>query len=138
MTPPSVSVHTVLRMLRPELGWPIPASFTYEQAAPFEVALTVTNGDDLSVWRFARDLLIEGCEGAAGYGDVRVFPHRNPGGPAVAILLDAQEDTWLLEADRRVVARFLDRSFALVPRGKEAKFADVDAGLARFLAGETR
>lgn len=136
MTPASVSVHTVLRMLRPHLGWPIQASFTYEQALPFEVALAITNGDDLTVWRFARELLTEGIDGAAGLGDVRVFPHRSPNGPAVAILLDAPEDTWLLEADRRVVDGFLKRSFVLVPRGRESQFADVDAGLAGLLAGE--
>jgi hypothetical protein len=138
VTPASVSVHTVLRMLRPHLGWPIQTSLTYEQALPFEVALTITNGDELTVWRFARELLTEGIDGAAGLGDVRVFPHRNPSGPAVAILLDAPEGVWLLEADRRVVARFLKRSFVLVSRGRESEYANVDAGLARLLAGESR
>jgi hypothetical protein len=110
-----------------------PATFRYDPAAPYEVALVF--GDD-NVWTFARDLLADGLIAATGDGDVRVWPERLGQATAAAMIrLTSPDGMALLEAPYGLVAGFVVQVYERVRRGRESVFMDLDAGLTGFLAG---
>ena len=69
----------------------------------------------------------------SGIGDVRVWPWSTPRGEAVALALSSPDGNALFEISRGLVARFLKRTYALVPRGKETDSLDVTATVTRLL-----
>lgn len=108
----------------------------YDRACPYEAELDF--GDDV-VWTFARNLLAIGLREPAGIGDVRVWPERiGMATASVMIRLSTPDVTRLFEAHHWAVREFVNRIYRLVPKGSESDWLDVDAGLARLLAGETR
>ena len=84
-------------------------------------------------WSFARELLATGLVEPSGIGDVRVWPWSTPRGEAVALALSSPDGNALFEISRGLVARFLKRTYALVPRGKETDSLDVTATVTRLL-----
>ena len=126
-----------LRSADPEFcGRIAPAVLRYNRFCPYEVALDL--GDDI-VWTFARNLLAVGLREPAGIGDVRVWPERiGQVTASVMIRLSSPEGTRLFDAHHWAVREFVDRIYAVVPKGSESDWLDVDAGLARLLAGEAR
>ncbi len=95
------------------------------------------HGEDLVpetvTWTFARELLAAGLDGWVGIGDVRVWPWTSPRGEFVAVSLSAPDGSALFEAPRRVLVRFLRRTYVAVPRGREADHLDLDGALARLM-----
>ncbi|MCX3058533.1 SsgA family sporulation/cell division regulator [Streptomyces beihaiensis] len=131
-----------------ELSFRIPVELRYEAADPYAVRLTFhLPGDAPVTWAFGRELLVDGINGAAGDGDVRVSPVRGATGGAtgelpgeVHIRLQVGSDQALFRAGVAPLIAFLDRTDKLVPLGQEQALADfeaeLDEALDRILAEE--
>lgn len=126
-----------LRSEDPEFcGRIVYAILRYDRTCPYEVELDFGDG---CVWTFARNLLAVGLREPAGIGDVRVWPERiGMATASVMIRFTSPDVTRLFEAHYWAVREFVDRIYGLVPKGSEPDWLDVDAGIARILAGETR
>ncbi len=130
-------------------GWatsvPVPVSLRFDLDDPFAVHLVFATGPGREVrWVFARELLREGLLHPVGGGDVRVWPSEadtDDGGvarDAVLIELTSPSGQACFEASATELARFLDRTLALVPAGAETDLVDVDAALTALLAVDGR
>jgi hypothetical protein len=129
----AVSADIGLRLLAAGRELPASARFCYDTSDPYEVRVVFHAGlGELAEWVFARSLLAQGLEGAAGAGDVRVWP--SAGGRVTVIELSSPYGTARFEAPGAGIARFLARSYKLVPDGTEPARADLDAGIAAILA----
>jgi hypothetical protein len=134
--PTIVLVETTLRPVTPDANAsPAPATFRYDPADPYAAHLRIWTEPEPVIWSFARELLLTGLDQPAGIGDVQVWP--SPGttldGQAVAISFSSPDGPMRYEVRRSVVVTFLRRSYALVPRGQESRYQDVDTALARLL-----
>jgi hypothetical protein len=117
---------------------PLAAGLSYSQDDPYAVRLDLHVGlDEPVTWVFARDLLAAGAEGNYGLGDVRVWPSLASRDEVPVMVLNIRLSSphgrAKFEAPLRDVARFLDRSYELVPRGRESDHVDLDAALAEIL-----
>ncbi|MBO1336749.1 SsgA family sporulation/cell division regulator [Streptomyces sp. VRA16 Mangrove soil] len=131
-----------------ELSFRIPVELRYESTDPYAVRLTFhLPGDAPVTWAFGRELLVDGVNGAAGDGDVRVSPVERAGGGGtgempgeVHIRLQVGSDQALFRAGVAPIIAFLDRTDKLVPLGQEQALADfeadLDEALDRILAEE--
>ena len=80
---------------------------------------------------FTRDLLSAGLTVESGQGDVRVIPR----GRALVIELFTSAGMMRFTGPPAEVRKFLRETQARVPPGTEARHVDLDAGIARLLAG---
>lgn len=102
----------------------------YDFADPLAVSLRFETREQVS-WTFSRDLLADGCLSPVGAGDVQVAPT----GRGVCLTLFPGEDRqsrFFIEAD--ALESFLEESYALVPRGREAPTPALERVLAEILA----
>lgn len=131
-----VQLGTYMRPLAPDAtARPIWANLLYDPGDPYAVRIRF-EGDEPGhtvTWLFARDLLAAGLDEPVGLGDVRIWPWSSPRGQFIALSLSSPEGSALYEAPRNVLARFLRRSYAAVPRGREGDQLDLDAVLADLL-----
>ncbi|WP_147137137.1 SsgA family sporulation/cell division regulator [Stackebrandtia albiflava] len=136
--PATVEVETTMRFVAPDFTTiNVRASMRYDQGDPYAVHVVFhpSNIDAEQVsWSFARELLATGLVEPAGIGDVRVWPWSTPRGDAIALALSSPDGNALFEISRSLVSRFLRRSYALVPKGKEPETLNVDSAVARLLA----
>ncbi|GHF56384.1 SsgA family sporulation/cell division regulator [Streptomyces thermodiastaticus] len=108
----------------------VPATLRYASADPLAVHLDFPpdaslDGREVS-WTFARSLLKEGLRRPAGVGDVRLRPC---GQACTALELHSSSGMALLQFDTPALRRFLLRTYAVVPPGREDAGAAVDRGL---------
>ncbi|MFD7164983.1 SsgA family sporulation/cell division regulator [Streptomyces violascens] len=124
-----------------ELSFRIPVELTYDAMDPYAVRMTFhLPGDAPVTWAFGRELLLDGINGPAGDGDVRV----EPSGPEelcdVHIRLQVGGDHALFRAGAAPLVAFLDRTDKLVPLGQEWTLGEFDEhledALGRILAEE--
>lgn len=109
---------------------PIDTELTYTSADPHAVTITFRWQDREVTWLMGRDLLARGLNFASGHGDVRVRPRR--GGGVLELCAGARVSVFHFPA--RVVRRFLDATYELVPSGHEFERIDFEAGLRELLA----
>ncbi|MGH4031452.1 SsgA family sporulation/cell division regulator [Actinomycetota bacterium Odt1-20B] len=113
---------------------PVPVTLRYSDSDP--LAVQVVFPPDVSLdgaevtWIFGRRLLEEGLRAPAGSGDVHIWPC---GRARTVLEFHAPAGLALVQFDRAVLRRFLQRSYAVVPSGGEADRLDLDRGLARLL-----
>ncbi|MEU3305267.1 SsgA family sporulation/cell division regulator [Streptomyces sp. NPDC006678] len=119
-----------------EMSLPVSMRLRYEPSDPYVVraAFTAVDSDETVEWIIGRDLLIDGLEGPAGEGDIRIWPADGPDRCDSYILLDPPAGTALLKARTHEIKTFLEGTEAVVPRGTELGHIDLDASLAHFLA----
>jgi hypothetical protein len=141
----TVSAELGLRLVvPPQIVVPLVASLSYSSEDPYAIRVAFQVGADESVeWVFARDLLSRGLEGRTGLGDVRVWPAdvqedpdtgaRRRARGVLNIELSSPFGQARFEAPVRDVANFLDRTYRVVPAGRESSFVDVEAELAAIL-----
>ncbi|NML54768.1 SsgA family sporulation/cell division regulator [Streptomyces sp. R302] len=99
---------------------PVPTRFRYKEADPYAVETVFRQGDTNITWTFARDLLSEGSQAAAGEGDVKVWPNDSArGGARIFIELSPPSGTALVSLPRAFVEDFLDQITSIVPPGTE-------------------
>jgi sporulation and cell division protein SsgA len=137
--PTAVEVTTSLRLLTPDsTALPVLASLRYDPADPYAVHVLFhpkSPGGGSVRWSFARELLVTGLTQPVGLGDVRVWPWANSVGDVVALALCSPDGSALFEVPRGVLVRFLRRTCAAVPRGRESEHLDIDTVVSRLLAG---
>jgi hypothetical protein len=115
---------------------PVPARLCYHSADPLAVhfvfpAEVCLDGSE-ATWTFGRTLLEEGLRGPAGAGDVHLWPC----GPRhTAVELHAPCGMALLRFDTEALRRFLLRTYAVVPAGREDIGAAVEQGLEALFGG---
>ena len=127
----TVSAELGLSLVVPDHGSvPLVASLYYNADDPYAIRMAFHVGTDEPVeWIFARDLLAVGLEGPAGEGDVQVWPADEHGRELLNIALSSPFGEAHFEAPAEAIANFLDRTFRIVPMGKESQAIDIDAEL---------
>jgi hypothetical protein len=131
---------------------PLMAGLHYASADPYAIrmAFHVGTGEPVE-WALSRDLLAAALVSPQGIGDVRAWPSAAPGGPAAG---GAEEETAAgpqaarvlhlemsspfghaqFQASAAAVAAFLQKTYAIVPAGRESDFLDFDAELTELLS----
>lgn len=133
--PPDL-VTTVRQMRLPDAGIPVLARFRYDRADPFGVTLVLTPaGHPPVVWHLSRELLSSGLRVFSGIGAVRAWPSPGRGAEGqLRLRLGPSEAYALFEIDRAGLRRWLERTYASVPRETEAQGVDWDALTTRLLS----
>ena len=135
--PATIEVDTTMRFVAPDFTTiNVRASMQYDQDDPYAIHVVFHPGStesELVSWSFARELLAAGLVEPTGIGDVRVWPWTTPRGEAIALALSSPDGNALFEISRSVVARFLRRSYTLVPKGREPESLNVDAAVTKLL-----
>ena len=117
---------------------PLVASLYYSVSDPYAIRMAFHVGNDEPVeWIFARDLLADGLMAPEGDGDVRVWPslETDPDDKeygrhsVINIELSSPFGEALFEAPSEDIANFLNRTYRIVPMGKENDVIDFDAEL---------
>jgi hypothetical protein len=109
----------------------MPAELRYDPNDPLAVTLAIgTQCEAPVIWVFARDLLAEGVNSAAGKGDITVEPASEDAPHDVVRITLATDCLATMTADRNKVLEFLLASFSAVPSGCEMDQIDFDAEIA--------
>jgi Streptomyces sporulation and cell division protein, SsgA len=117
----------------------------YNDSDPYAVRMAFHVGTDEPVeWIFARDLLAAGIEARHGEGDVQVWPSpvscaeaddldvigsADAGGTILNIELSSPFGQAHFEAPAQAMSAFLQRTFQIVPAGRESDFIDIETEL---------
>ena len=127
---------------------PLVASMYYSGSDPYAVRMAFHVGTDEPVeWIFARDLLAAGIESRQGDGDVQVWPSpvsvaetgeldligtEEPGGTQGKVLnieLSSPFGQAHFEAPADAMSAFLQRTYQIVPAGRESRYIDIETEL---------
>ncbi|GEC03249.1 sporulation protein SsgA [Streptomyces spinoverrucosus] len=109
----------------------------YSPHDPCAVHIDFDAGADTPVtWVFARELLARGTVRPSGHGDVRIWPTHEGQRRVLCLALSSPSGQALLHAPLSVVDRWLQRTYEMVPDGKEWQLLDLDDELCELL-GET-
>ncbi|MER5938008.1 SsgA family sporulation/cell division regulator [Streptomyces sp. NPDC001928] len=115
---------------------PIRPTLRYAATDPFAVHIDfpadVSEDDRGATWTFARSLLEEGLDSAAGMGDVRMVPS---GRSRTIIEFHAPHGMVTIRFGTAALRRFLQRSYSVVERGREDLGPELDHGLLSLLDG---
>ncbi|MEU5207614.1 SsgA family sporulation/cell division regulator [Streptomyces sp. NPDC020742] len=125
-------------LLGPDEAVPVAGRFSFRSDRPYEVEVAfLSRGRTVATWLFARELLLGGLHDEVGEGDVRVWPHHGPG-RAQRVHLELSTDDSVCELSVRTaeLTAWLEQTAAIVPPGDEGSYLDMDAHLARLLAGK--
>jgi hypothetical protein len=141
----TISAELGLRLVVPQQTIvPLVASMYYSGSDPYAVRMAFHVGTDEPVeWIFARDLLAAGIESRQGEGDVQVWPSTascEDGESDMIGAADAEEKVLNIElsspfgqahfeAPAQAMSAFLQRTYQIVPAGKESTFIDIETEL---------
>lgn len=93
----------------------------YDATDPYAVTIDFMNGGDTASWQIARDLLRDGQNEERGHGDIVVGPSRRRHGTHLEITLRSPQDGHAeFDIPLKELTDFLDRTYELVPSGKES------------------
>ena len=127
-----------LRLIGPDgLTVSLACSLTYSRQEPYAVRLLLDTGTGKSVeGTFGRDLLAAALYRAEGIGDVRAWPSEaeGAGGKILNIEVGPPGECARFKARTAGIKTFLERTYELVPGGKESAFLNLDAELAELLS----
>ncbi|WP_405876832.1 SsgA family sporulation/cell division regulator [Streptomyces sp. NBC_01136] len=119
-----------------ERGVTVLTRLRYDPHDPFAVSVVFHTDVNGSVpWFFARDLLARGVLRPSGQGDVQVWPTGEGPDAVLNLALSSPHGAARLTAPLAVVTQWLDRTYRLVPMGRETDGLDFDAELSRLLHG---
>jgi len=142
----TISAELGLRLVVPQQTIvPLVASMYYSGSDPYAVRMAFHVGTDEPVeWIFARDLLAAGIESRQGEGDVQVWPSpmsvaeadgldvigtSDVSGMILNIELSSPFGQAHFEAPAQAMSAFLQRTYQIVPAGKESGFIDIETEL---------
>lgn len=112
---------------------PVVTRWSYTSTDPFAVTLAVRTRHDRWVeWIVGRELVVEGLDGPAGIGDLRLRPRTVQGYHVIEIEIRTGQGRAVLEVDHDLLGRFLDCTRELVPLGEESGLLDLDATIERI------
>ena len=121
-------------VLAPDERIMVPTRLVYGAHDPFAVHIVFDPGTERSVSGIlARDLLAQGLFRPSGQGDVHIWPTGSGPGAELNLALSSPHGFARLTSPLPLVARWLERTYRLVPSGTEADGFDVDAELSRLL-----
>ena len=149
----TVSAELGLRLVAAEQTIvPLVASLHYSGSDPYAIRMAFHVGpEDPVEWIFARELFADGMTTPEGDGDVQVWPSvaesrdadndagNNAGGTArgplglLNIKLRSPFGEAHFEAPIEAIASFLDRTYWIVPMGRESAVIDIDGELSSLL-----
>jgi Streptomyces sporulation and cell division protein, SsgA len=149
----TVSAELGLRLVAAEQTIvPLVASLHYSGSDPYAIRMAFHVGpEDPVEWIFARELFADGMTTPEGDGDVQVWPSvaeskdadTDPGNDAggtargplsvLNIKLCSPFGEAHFEAPIEAIANFLDRTFDIVPMGRESAVIDIDGELSSLL-----
>lgn len=120
-----------LRLVVPDrTAIPLLATLEYAAHDPYAIRIAFHVGDDDPVeWIFARELLTVGIVRHVGEGDVQVWPAEHAEDRALNLALSSPFGRACFEAPLKPLTEFLNRTYEIVPAGREADFIDVEAEL---------
>ena len=130
-----VSADLDLRLVVPDRA-PVPlvASLSYCADDPYAVRMAFHVGMEQPVeWIFARELLTAGPQYLTGDGDVQVWPASDDAENVLNIALSSPFGQALFEAPAADVAEFVERTYELVPAGREGEFVDIESEIDELL-----
>ena len=132
---PVLAQHVTLRAPHcPPGSVELDALFEYDSRDPFAVWITFGSGAASIRWAMSRSLLAEGLTDPAGDGDLRLRPSLdNEGSGVVVFEFHSPDGSLVTQAPTRDVYRFLTRTLASVPAGREAEHLDLDLLVADLL-----
>jgi hypothetical protein len=114
----------------------VPVVLRYDSADPLAVRATfaaeVSLDSTPAIWTFARELLASGLRTPSGHGDVHIWPC---GRAQTVVELRSPDGVALVQFTTSALRRFLLRSYALVPAGREDLGPSLDRGLSALLGG---
>jgi hypothetical protein len=129
-------------------GHAAPVRLLYDSADPFAIRIDISalvDGIDPDAgptrpWMFARTILADALTAGGRYGLHDVVVARDPGSPWVTITIGGPdgfggESSMDIRVGHRALLRFLERTAALVPLGRESEHLDVDAAIAQLFGG---
>ncbi len=127
--------HVRARLVTPgSPEFPIRPTLRYRAAEPFAVHVEfpahVSADEDGVTWTFARSLLEEGLDRAAGIGDVRIRPC---GRSRTVVEFHAPHGMAAIRFGTAALRRFLQRSHAVVEPGREDLGPELDNVLMSLL-----
>ena len=149
----TVSAELGLRLVAAEQTIvPLVASLHYSGSDPYAIRMAFHVGpEDPVEWIFARELFTDGMTTPEGDGDVQVWPSaaeskdadnnagNDTGGTArgplsvLNIKLRSPFGEAHFEAPIEAIANFLDRTYGIVPMGRESAVIDIDGELSSLL-----
>jgi hypothetical protein len=131
-----MALPLTLLATEPIASVPTAMSVTLRYAAvdPYAVSMVFPAGPsaDVVTWTFDRELLRDGLLGAAGEGDVRLWPEAEDA-LTLYVELAAPAGRALLNAPIATLRAFLDATAELVAFGVESEFVDIDHELEALL-----
>jgi Streptomyces sporulation and cell division protein, SsgA len=99
----------------------LPAVLGYDPEDPWAVEVSFGRASGTVRWLVGRDLLLVGMTDPVGEGDVQLWPSIDEYGcAAVVVQLSSPNGRLVTQLPTRDLARFLDRTLALVPEGSES------------------
>jgi hypothetical protein len=135
----TVSAEIGLRLIVPQQTIvPLVASLSYTTEDPYASRIAFHVGLDEPVeWIFARELLAKGIEARTGLGDVLAWPASESAdgvpGRVLNLVLSSPFGQAHFEALVADVSAFLERTYQVVPDGREGDYVDVEAELSALL-----
>jgi hypothetical protein len=140
----AVTAELSLGLIGPERTIvPLMASLHYTSQDPYaiKIAFHVGTGEPVE-WTLARDLLAAALHAREGIGDVQAWPSAasddSDGDAAGAVIMNISMTSPFghaqFEALAEDIARFLQRTYRIVPVGEESDFVDFDAELTALLS----
>ena len=139
MNSSTISAELGFRLVVPQQTIvPLVASLSYTCEDPYAIRVAFHVGLDEPVeWIFARELLNKGMDAREGHGDVKVWPTSESadGSPALVLNIELASPFGRahFEAPVAEISDFLQRTYRLVPEGRESEHVDVEAGLTDLL-----
>lgn len=105
---------------------PVHTRWSYRDDEPFAVTVAFcTERGQWIEWVFARDLLIDGLDAPAGFGDVQVRPDHEDE-DLLILEISSPSGSAVFELGRDATEEFLHTTLELVPSGTESAYFDVD------------
>ena len=149
----TISAELALKLVVPQQTIvPLVASMYYSGSDPYAVRMAFHVGTDEPVeWIFARDLLAAGTESRQGGGDVQVWPSaasvaeagdldligtadpEESRGKVLNIELSSPFGRAHFEAPAEAMLAFLQRTYQIVPAGREGRYIDIETELNALL-----
>jgi hypothetical protein len=131
---PVMAQHVTLRAPGSGPGVELDAVFEYDTRDPFAVWITFGAGASGIRWALGRSLLAQGLTDPAGEGDLRLRPGLDEDGSGTVVFeFHSPDGRFVAHASTRDLYRFLTRTLAAVPFGRESAHFDVDAIIADLM-----
>jgi hypothetical protein len=132
----AASAEVGLRLVVPDHATvPLLADLEYAADDPYAIRVAFHVGTDEPVeWIFARELLTVGIVRKVGEGDVSVWPADTAGERVMNLALSSPFGYAHFEAPLQPLAEFLNRTYEIVPAGRETEYVDISAELDDILS----